>query len=46
MLKVFHKSGCEMKSSLAAGVYHLEFFFGKGKQRAEETPDRVKMVGA
>ena len=29
MLKVFHKSGCEMKSSLEGGVYHLEFFSGR-----------------
>lgn len=32
MLKVFHKTGCEMKSSLEENVYHLEFFFGRGRQ--------------
>ncbi len=34
MLKVFHKTGCEMKSSLEDSVYHLEFFFGQGKQES------------
>lgn len=28
MLHVLHKSGCDMKSSLAEGIYHLEFRFG------------------
>ena len=32
MLRVFHKSGCELKSSLADGVYHLEIYFDPAKR--------------
>ena len=36
MLHVFHKSGCEMKSLLAEGVYHLEFRFETERKRAAQ----------
>ncbi|HEX7177165.1 MAG TPA: GNAT family N-acetyltransferase [Pyrinomonadaceae bacterium] len=46
MLKVFHNSGCEMKSSLADNVYQLEFYFdraqkgsGAGERDAAEAAD-------
>jgi RimJ/RimL family protein N-acetyltransferase len=29
MIHVLHKSGCEMKTSLAEGIYHLEFRFNE-----------------
>jgi GNAT superfamily N-acetyltransferase len=38
MLKVFHKSGCEMRSSLADGVFHLELLFGQEKRPADGVP--------
>ena len=36
MLHVFRKSGCEMKSSLAEGVHHLEFRFETERRRAAQ----------
>lgn len=38
MLKVFHKSSCEMRSSLADGVFHLELLFGQESLSADGAP--------
>jgi acyl-CoA hydrolase/RimJ/RimL family protein N-acetyltransferase len=33
MLHVFHKSGCELKSTLDGDVYHIEFAFERGQPK-------------
>lgn len=34
MVHVLHKSGCDMKTSLSGGIYHLEFRFDTAQPRA------------
>jgi hypothetical protein len=47
MLKVFHKSGCEMKSSHAASVCHLELLFAQERRPSESTlREEERTVGA
>lgn len=44
MLKVFHKSGCELESSFADGMCHLELLFGREKQRTERVAREAETV--
>jgi hypothetical protein len=47
MLRVFHKSGCEIKSSLADGIFHLELLFGQERRPADGAPrEGVKAAAA
>jgi acyl-CoA hydrolase/GNAT superfamily N-acetyltransferase len=46
MLKVFHKSGCEMKSSHADGVCHLELLFAQERRPSEAPREEEVAVGA
>lgn len=44
MLHVFHKSGCELKSALEEGVYHIEFTFGREERKGAPDAPAVAAV--
>ena len=44
MMRVFHNSGCEMRSSLADGVHHLELLFAQERRPTDGAPHEEEIA--